>query len=81
MAKYKVEIPDKLLPIITDLGFDVQSWFTVQCINPLLERYRKQKEDEKLQNFQEELDVEVDEVKQGSSIKQEKDKSPTPQIP
>lgn len=80
MAKYKVEIPDKLVPIITDLGFDVQSWFTVQCIDPLLQRFRKQKEEEKLQFFQEELDTQVQEVREESSIKKEKDKVADSQI-
>lgn len=80
MAKYKVEIPDQLLPIITDLGFDVQSWFTVQCIDPLLQKFKKQKEAEKLQSFQEELDTQVQEVREGSSIKKEKDKTAASQI-
>lgn len=76
MAKYKVEIPDKLLPIITDLGFDVQSWFTVQCIDPLLQRFKKQKQDEKLQEFQEELDSEVSDVRKDSQIKKDRSSDP-----
>ena len=35
---YKINVPDELITVITDMGYDVNSWFLQQFIAPLQNR-------------------------------------------
>lgn len=68
MAKFQLEIPEELLKTIENMGFDLNSYFMTQFLNPLLEKYKEEQKGAVLKDRQEEIDSKVDEVKDATDL-------------
>lgn len=68
MAKVTLTIPDKVVDQIIDMGFDLQSWFELQFIRPVLDKIRREKQTKVLQKVETELETTITEIHDASKI-------------
>lgn len=73
MPKLSIEIPDEIMSLIEDDGYDLHSYFYLVFMRPLLERHKVKLQEEVIANSQIEIDKEIEAVKGSVSVTIEKE--------
>lgn len=84
MPKFQTEIPEELMTIIKDEGYDLHSYFFTIFMRPLLEKHRVRLEQEVIEKVKVEIDTKIETVKDAVTVEVEKaeavpDVEPTPE--
>ena len=72
MPKFITDIPEELMAIIKDEGYDLHSYFFTVFMRPLLEKHRVRLEKEKIAEAKVEIDTKFETVKDAVVVEVEK---------
>jgi hypothetical protein len=66
--KVTLTVPDKVVDQITEMGFDLQSWFELQFIRPVLDQIRRKKTEKVVAKVEAEIETTITELKVQTKI-------------
>lgn len=68
MAKYIIDLPEELIAVIKNLGYDPKSYINSQLINPLVDKFKQSRKEQILKDNDDMIETEAKEHKKSSKI-------------